>query len=206
MYTYLRAIAIFAWIPCILGCGFTTAQEWSENYALLEGVRATSPAMIDGNLRTMGETAFPEGSQGFSGVSPASEAVITLPEKKLIRRIVIHTANLKEFDVFADKGHNDWRIIKEVNSVKTNPINLIVSAPFPTDRIRVRVLGTKDDAQLRRRQRARSGGYNRFSGTQRAPGKIHEIELYGYKTGEEAATEETEEKRESELDELLRLN
>ena len=95
MYTYLRAIAIFTWIPCILGCGFTTAQEWSENYALLEGVRATSPAMIDGNLRTMGETAFPEGSQGFSGVSPASEAVITLPEKKLIRRIVIQPRNLR---------------------------------------------------------------------------------------------------------------
>jgi len=197
----------FACLSMAIGCGvMATKQEWSDNYALMEGVRATSPAMIDGNVRTMGETAFPEGSQGYAGVSPASEAIITFPDKKTIRRIVIHAENLQEFDVFADKGNGDWRVIKEFNSVKTNPVDFTVVTAFPTDRIRIRVLATSDDAEVRRQQRARSGGSDRFSGNRRAPGKINEIEIYGYKTGEEAATEKVEEQRESELDELLKLN
>jgi hypothetical protein len=204
-----KLFGLFAILVCLVlvaGCGLATKQEWSENYALMEGVRATNPAMIDGNPKTMGETAFPEGSQGYAGVSASSEAIITLPEKRFIRRIVIHSENLKEFDVFADKGNNDWRVIKEVKSVESSPIDLTVTAPFPTDRIRVRVLATEDDAEVRRSQRARSGGFNRFEANRRAPGKISEIELYGYKTGEETTQEKMEEQRESELDELLKLD
>ena len=59
------------------------------------------------------KTTFPAGSQGFIGANPASQVVITLPEKKVIRRIVVHSDNLTEFDIFADKGSiavdADWQ-------------------------------------------------------------------------------------------------
>ena len=61
--------------------------------------------------------------------------------------------------------------------LQRNPIDLSVNAPFPTDKIRVRVLGTTDDAALRRGQRRRNFW---ASGNRRAPAKIYEIELYGY--------------------------
>ena len=194
----------------LTGCSVLfSEQEWSENYALTEGVRASSPQMIDGKLNTIGETTFPEGSQGFAGANPASEVVITLPEKKTIRRIVVHSDNLTEFDIHADKGsiavEADWQLIKEIKSAKTNPIQISLLIPFPTDRIRLRVLGTKDDALLNRQQRARSGGFRGWNSSRRAVGKIREIELYGYKSTEEMEVEKAEDKREKELDSLLDL-
>ncbi|MCE2414950.1 hypothetical protein J4G07_13200 [Candidatus Poribacteria bacterium] len=209
-----RSIALFSLfcLVCVIlaGCAaLFSEQEWSENYALLEGVSATSPQMIDGKLNTIGETTFPAGSQGFIGANPASQVVITMPEKKIIRRIVIHSDNLSEFDIYADKGSiavdADWQLIKDVRSVKQNPIKISLLIPFPTDRIRLRVLGTKDDALLSRQERARSGGRGWNIGSRRAVGKIREIELYGYKTAEQVEEEQATDKREKELDELLDL-
>lgn len=205
MYRSFGLLAIFVCLLFTLGCSLAAKQEWSENYAKMEGVRATSPQMIDGNVRTFGETAFPEGGQGFYGTSPASEAIVTFPEKKVVRRVVIHAQNLKTFDVFADKGGGDWRVIKEVKSVQPSPMDLSVSAPFPTDRIRVRVLTTTDDALVRRREQARTGGFGRFSGAnRRAAGKIYEIAVYGYKAAGEVSAQSAEAQREKELDELLK--
>ena len=209
-----RSIALFSLfcLVCVIlaGCAaLFSEQEWSENYALMEGVSATSPQMIDGKLNTIGETTFPAGSQGFIGANPASQVVITMPEKKIIRRIVIHSDNLSEFDIYADKGSiavdADWQLIKDVRSVKQNPIKISLLIPFPTDRIRLRVLGTKDDALLSRQERARSGGRGWNIGSRRAVGKIREIELYGYKTAEQVEEEQATDKREKELDELLDL-
>ena len=210
MYRFMTLVALLGFVVICNGCAaLFSEQEWSENYALMEGTQATSPQMIDGKLNTIGETTFPAGAQSFVGSSPASQVVITLPEKKIVRRIVIHSDNLTEFDIFADKGSiavdADWQLIKDVKSVKSNPIKISLLIPFPTDRIRVRVLGTKDDALLSRQQRARSGGRGWNIGSQRAVGKIREIELYGYKTSEQVAVEEATDKREKELDDLLEL-
>ena len=188
------------------GCSaIFSEQEWSENYALIEGVQSTSPQAIDGKLSTVGEAVFPA---QVAGMSPASEVVITLPEKKLIRRIIVHSDNLIEFDIHVDKGslttERDWYLIKEVKSVKNSPIQLSVLAPFPTDRIRLRVLETKDDALKAREFRSRMPGYRRMS-NRRSAGKIQEIELYGYKTAEQVEAEEATDKREKELDDLLQL-
>ena len=68
-----------------------------------------------------------------------------------------------------------------MKSVKSSPIKISLLIPFPTDRIRLRVLGTKDDALLSRQERARSGGRGWNISSRRAVGKIREIELYGYK-------------------------
>ena len=210
MYRFITLLALFAFIIILSGCAVLfSEQEWSENYSLLEGTQATSPQMIDGKLNTIGETTFPAGSQGFVGANPASQVVITLPEKKVIRRIVVHSDNLTEFDIFADKGSiavdADWQLIKDVKSVKSSPIKISLLIPFPTDRIRLRVLGTKDDALLSRQERARSAGRGWNVGSRRAVGKIREIELYGYKTSEQVAVEEATDRREKELDDLLEL-
>ena len=210
IYRFAVFFSLFCFAVVLTGCAaLFSEQEWSENYALMEGVQSTSPQMIDGKLNTIGETTFPAGSQGFIGANPASQVVITLPEKKIIRRIVIHSDNLQEFDIYADKGSiavdADWQLIKDVRSAKTSPIQISLLIPYPTDRIRLRVLGTRDDALLSRQERARSGGRGWNIGSRRAVGKIREIELYGYKTAEQVEAEEATDKREKELDDLLEL-
>ncbi|MYE91026.1 hypothetical protein F4X33_18745 [Candidatus Poribacteria bacterium] len=204
MDRYLGLLSVCVYFLSLFGCALVAKQEWSQNYASIEGVRATNARMIDGNIRTFGETAFREGTQDTFGPAPTSQAIVMLPERKVIRRVVIHSDNLKKFTVYADKGSEDWEIIKEVNNVTSNPIDLSVNAPFPTDKIRVRVLGTTDDASLRRGQRRRNFW---ASGNRRAPAKIYEIELYGYQSAKVAGAEDAEDPKgqsEAELDQLLK--
>lgn len=200
----LWLLPIYLYFLSLFGCALVAKQEWSENYTSITGVRATNAKMIDGNIRTFGETAFREGSeQDTFGPAPTSQAIVMLPERKVIRRVVIHSDNLKKFTVYAAKGSEDWEIIKEVNNVTSNPIDLSVNAPFPTDKIRIRVLGTTDDASLRRGQRRRNFW---ASGNRRAPAKIYEIELYGYQSATAAHAEdvvESKDQSEAELDQLL---
>ena len=204
MYRFVPLLLVCL-TSCSVASKLVSKQELSENYALMEGVRATTPEMIDGNLNTVGEAALPEGAEGAFAMAPATEAVITLPEKKVISRIVIHSKNLKEFDVWADRGNSDWVALKEIRSAKSNPIVLSgFRAHFPTDRIRIRVLGTTDDAELRRRERAQGGFQVVGFGYRRAPGKLYEIELYGYKSAEDTELKREEEEREQELDDLLK--
>ena len=206
MYRVTMILSLFCCSILITGCSaLFSEQEWSENYALMEGVQSTTPQAIDGKVSTIGEAVFPA---EVSGMSPASEVVITLPEKKLIRRIVIHSDNLLEFDIHMDKGsltsNRDWTLVKEVKSVKSNPTQISILVPFPTNRVRLRVLETKEDAIKTREFRSRMPGYIRMS-NRRAAGKIREIELYGYKTAEQVAAEDASDKRDKELDDLLDL-
>ena len=210
IYRFTALFSLFCFAVVLTGCAaLFSEQEWSENYALMEGVQSTVPQAIDGKLNTMGETTFPSGMEGFMGANAASQVIITLPEKKVIRRIVIHSDNLSQFDIYADKGSiavdADWQLIKDVKSVKEHPIKVSLLIPFPTDRIRLRVLGTKDDALLNRQRRARSGGFRGWDANRRAAAKIREIELYGYKTAEQVEEEQATDKREKELDDLLQL-
>ena len=190
IYRFIVIFSLLCFAATLTGCSaLFSEQEWSDNYALMEGVQSTSPQMIDGKLNTVGETTFPASTEGFMGANAASQVVITLPEKKVVRRIVIHSDNLSAFDIYADKGsiavEADWQLIKDVKSVKTSPFKVSLLIPFPTNRIRLRVLGTRDDALLNRQQRARSAGRGWNTGNRRAAAKIREIELYGYKTAEQ---------------------
>ena len=209
-YQFTVAFSLICLVVTMTGCSaLFSAQELSENYALMEGVQSTVPQAIDGKLNTVGDTTFPASTEGFMGANAASQVVITLPEKKVIRKIVIHSDNLSQFDIYADKGsitaNEDWKLIKDVKSVKQSPIEVSLLVPFPTNRIRLRVLGTKDDALLNRQRRARSGGFRGWDANRRAAAKIREIELYGYKTAEQVEAEEATDKREKELDDLLQL-
>jgi hypothetical protein len=188
IYRFTTFFSLLCLSVLLIGCStFFSVQEWSDNYALMDGAQSTSPQMIDGKLETIGETTF-SGKTKRKLLHGGSEVVITLPGKKRIRRIVLHANNLKQFNIYADRegektAGSDWQLIKEVQSVKTDPIDLTVMIPFATDRIQIRVLKTTEDAQMAREKNQRLGGLT-FVGTIGAPGKIRELELYGYKTSE----------------------
>ena len=201
-HRFITLLALVCFSVITAGCSaLLTKQEWSENYALLEGAHSTSPQMIDGELESIGQTSFPRGAKRGSIATPPSEVVITLPEEKIVRKIVIHSDNVKKLEIFADKGIGtidaDWKLIKEIKSVTTNPIEIPVSILFPTAKLRVRVLETTEDSELTRKKhaddvnkvmRAQRGGKNSGAGLstlrRRAAGKIREIEIYGYKSAD----------------------
>ncbi|HIE27637.1 TPA: hypothetical protein EYP66_10150 [Candidatus Poribacteria bacterium] len=182
----------FLFALIIIGCKtlsmLATPQEWSKNYALADGVEANDPAFIDGDLNTMGKSRFPE--EGVESLQfPLSEALITLPERKPIHRIVIHSPNLQVFDIMARDDSGGWKKIKEVKSNKKEVIDLRITTI--TDGIRIRVRRTSDDAAERRKNVMRGGGMLWIRGNIRANADISEIELYGYadKTDEPSVNE-----------------
>jgi hypothetical protein len=144
----------------------------------MNGVEANDPAFIDGDLNTIGKSRFPE--DGVESLQfPLSEALIILPERKSIHRIVIHSPNLRVFDIMARDDSGGWEKIKEVKSNKKDVIDLRVSTI--TDGIRIRVRRTSDDAAERRKNTTLGrGGMIWFRGNIRANADISEVELYGY--------------------------
>ena len=70
---------------------FSARQEWSSNYALMEGAQANDPAIIDGDLKTVGQTQYVESSMSgednyvrtMATYAAPSEAVVILPEPNL---------------------------------------------------------------------------------------------------------------------------
>ncbi len=71
MYNAITILTILGCCSIILGCSvgqtIFSKQEWSENYAQMDGATSTSPQMIDGNLQTVGETSSPSDFQGGGG-------------------------------------------------------------------------------------------------------------------------------------------
>lgn len=209
------------------GISFFAEQEWSDNYALLDGTMSTNPEMIDGDLKTFGETRSSTGPGRLYGSSNATEVIVTLPEKKHIRKFVIHSDNIKKFAIYADRGgtlhsETDWQLVEEVKMVKSYPVVVNYTDILPTSRFRIVVLDTTDDAAMSRRARAdfmkEADEFNRnpenrgrsFEGRNRNfrvryPARISEIELYGLKSAKETANIKSDQKPESEteLDQIL---
>jgi hypothetical protein len=176
----------------------TAGQQWSENYARLPGVEATDPRMVDGDLRTSGETVFKTYKVGRRRRSAYSEAVVKLPEVKMIHKLVIYSPNLKTFSVWADEG-SGWKQIKDVKSTRGNPI--VVMATARTDRIMIKVRAVKGVEVKRERRR----GSGREEGI---PAVIQEIELYGFSTARKTTAPEAQEAQKEkqikeELEDLL---
>lgn len=218
-YRITFLLMIFSFAVFTVGCHILlTEQEWSENYALMEGVQSTVPQMIDGNHNTVGETQLASTSL-IRGQNSGSEVIITLPEKKIIRRIVLHSDNIKKFNIYADKGGSalsktDWQLVKEFKSVKSFPLVIPFLYSYPTDKIRIVVLDTSDDASLYRKEKTSfyagttqmernffGGGRGMFRRSY--SGRISEIEIYGYKSAEETAAAKSDTQRENELDAVL---
>ena len=110
----------------IAGCGspfFQTLfqeQEWSDNYALDDGVTCTAMEMIDGDINTAGKTAFPEAVQGRTifGGFPSAEAKVTLTEKKSIHKIVIRSEELESFEIFSSTAQMNGNSLRSLTIIK----------------------------------------------------------------------------------------
>lgn len=154
-FTLLLLLLCFSIV--MTGCTALSIQEWSENYALLEGTHSSNSEMIDGDISTIGKTNPTNLANSQSGKNALPEVVITLPEKKIIRKVVIHSDNIKKFNLYADKGSSpisgtDWKLVKEKQNAKSGKIVVPIFSSFPTDRIRLVVLGTTDDASFTRNE------------------------------------------------------
>ena len=192
------------------GCatGLITEQMWSENYALMEGVQANDPAIVDGDLKTIGQSQYVEASSDIvQSHHASSESVILLPVAKSIHRVVVHSSNMDAFDIWVADNQGRWGRIKEIKSVKQKVIDVRLNRAVHTAGVKIRVRRTSDDAALRQKNIQRVRGWRIYSGHVRAPAKISEIELYGFTSKrdvEDAQNALSQEKAdEKELDELL---
>ena len=201
----------------VFGCkalqNFSAGQEWSSNYALMEGTQANDPAIIDGDLITVGQTQYVESSMSgednyirtMATYAAPSEAVVILPEPKAIHRVVIHSTNIIQMlDIWVTDSNGKWEKIKEVKSNKENKIDIRLTRTVHTAGIRARIRRTADDAALRRKNVRRGFGFRQIGGKTKAQAKIAEFELYGFvaEGTQGSATPEVEDD-EAELDQLL---
>ena len=176
---------------CVLG------QKWSENYALLPGVTANDPAFIDDKLNTIGQSQRKKSSgSALTDLDIPSEAIIHLPEKKSLYRIVIHSTNLEEFELMAFNSRGEWDKIYDQRSNKESVIDIRLNKVVTTTGIKVVVHRTAEDAARRRENvqirrenveiaegQVRRGRYRYYiTGPTTALAKIAEIQLYGYAT------------------------
>jgi len=170
--------ACFALIVVFVGCSSVNTssvsksvlakQEWSENYARAKDVKATSPLMVDGDPNTSAETQLPA-DMARATTTKFTEAVVELPEKVSVRRVVVKSPNIRNFIVYAATDA-DWKTLKEFKNSTDPVVDMSVSAE--TNKIKVRVLRTSDDTTV-------PGGRGAAAQLKRAPAKIQEIEIYG---------------------------
>lgn len=174
---------------CVVG------QQWSENYALLDGVNANDPVIVDGDLNTVGQSQLKKGSGSFDlDRWQNSESIIILPEKKKIYRVTIHSSNLQDFQLLALNTIGEWDVVHDQQHNKEKVIDIRLKRFVATDGIKLLVRKTTDD-KVRRRQnskierenemtsdgKVRKGSYvYKITGPQTAPAKIAEIRLFGY--------------------------
>lgn len=179
--------------------GCSLGQQWSENYALQPGVTASDPTFIDGKPETIGQSQRKKGSgSAITDLDIPSEAIIYLPEKRSIYRIVIHSTNLEDFELQAFDSLGEWKEIYDRRTNKDRVIDIRLNKVVTTTGIKLLVRRTTDDAAQRRENlklrrenvETPDGGRRRgrylyhLTGPTTALAKIAEIELYGYATAD----------------------
>lgn len=189
IYTLLILGVMCLCSGCVLG------QQWSENYALQPGVTASDPTFIDGKPETVGQSQRKKSSGSrLTDINIPSEAIIYLPEKRSIYRIVIHSTNLDEFEVQAFDSLGEWQKIYDRRTNKDRVIDIRLNKVVMTTGIKLLVRRTTDDAARRRENlklkrenvetsdgmRRRGRYMHHLTGPTTALAKISEIELYGY--------------------------
>lgn len=186
--------------------GFSAEQQWSNNFVLADGVRANDPAIIDGNVRTVGQSQYVESTGDMvMSFGSQSESIVTLPEPKSLHRVIIHSSNLQTFDIWTTDSQGRWEKIKEIESNKKKIIDIRLNRTVYTSGIKIRVRRTSDDAGQRRRNVQNIRGWRTYSGKINAPAKISEIELYGFVSKSDAtnaASQASVSSKDEELDEF----
>lgn len=189
----MRASLLLGLMCLYYGCSLS--QQWSKNYALLPGVTASDPAIIDGKSETIGQSQRKKGSGSVvTDLDLPSEAIVYLPEKKSVYRIVIHSTNLEEFELMAFNSRGEWDKIYDQRSNKNPTIDIRLNKAVTTTGIKLIVHRTTEDAARRRENvqirrenvevaegQVRRGRYRYYiTGPTTALAKIAEVELYGY--------------------------
>lgn len=150
----------------LIGCGALFApQELSDNYSLLPGVECDAPEVVDDDINT---------------VSNSTRIVISLPEKRAIRRIVIHNTNISNFIIYEYLGKEGaWRIIQSVKG-NTEP-KIVVNTQVTTDKIRLFVTDTSGVKFVGPGVvRDKNKMLHEIDSQLDAKPEIQEIELYGF--------------------------
>ena len=188
-YVLMPLLVMVLFDACIVG------QQWSENYALMEGVRSNDPLIIDGNLTTVGESQRIRSSGSLEiDINLPSEVIILLPEKKTIFRVVIHTSNLQEFQLMALNSQESWDKIHDQRSNRDKVLDIRLKPAVTTNAVKLVVRKTSDDGAQKRKNlkverenevtpdgKVRRGQHvYKVYGPLKAPAKIAEMELYGY--------------------------
>jgi hypothetical protein len=206
-YLFL-AFSLVSFYGCTTVPGFIADQTWSKNYALMEGVQANDPAIVDGDLKTIGQSQYTEASSDAVQSSHASsESVILLPVSQSLHRIVMHSSNVEAFDIWVADNQGRWGRIKEIKSVEQEVIDVRLNRAVRTSGVKIRIRRTSDDAELRQKNIQRVRGWRVYTGHVKAPAKISEIELYGFTSKQDTEDVQNaiseEEADAKELDELL---
>jgi len=142
-----------------------SAQNWSENYARMEGATCTTPEMIDGDMNTVGRSA-------------KHEITITLPELKAIHRIVIRGTNIEDFILDASTGsEGNWTRVTKRKNNRLDTIDVRIR-PVITDKLRFIIGGTHDDKRVARVPSNVTGRMKRA--IKRGAVLAKELELYGF--------------------------
>lgn len=204
----ILGLSIVLFNGCVAGPGFIAEQTWSENYSLMEGVQANDPAIVDGDLKTIGQSQYAEASSDTVQSNHASsESVILLPAPQSIHRVVMHSSNVKAFDIWVADNQGRWGRIKEIKGIDQGFTDVRLNRAVRTAGIKIRIRRTSDDAELRQKNIQRVRGWRIYTGHVNAPAKIAEIELYGFVSKQDMEDVENvisqEEADEKELDELL---
>ena len=204
----LLVLSVVSFYGCTAAPAFIADQTWSENYTLMEGVQANDPAIVDGDLKTIGQSQYAEASSDtVQSHHASSESVIFLPDPQSIHRIVMHSSNVEAFDIWVTDNQGRWGRIKEIKSVEQEVIDVRLNRAVHTSGVKIRIRRTSDDAELRQKNIQRVRGWRVYSGHVKAPAKISEIELYGFISKQDVEDVQNaiseEEADEKELDELL---
>lgn len=158
-------IGILPIIYLCVGCSTLFApQSFSENYSLGAGVQSDAPEAIDGDMDT---------------ISNNTRIMISLPEMKSIRKVIIYSPNISNFVIYESLGEEGkWRPIKSIKGNKLDKI--IVNTQVRTDKIRIFVSDTRGTRFAEPGAvRDVNGDLNAFSRQVDARPIVREIELYG---------------------------
>ena len=147
-----------------------SAQEWSENYALMEGVTCSDQEMIDGNIKTFG--------------SSGHQIMINLPERKTIHRLVFRQTNIQGLTLYIDRNNDDknnWMKWEQIDANRESTFE--IRKVFNAQRMRILIGATSDDQIIAEEFTHSRVGIQRKT-VERGVPFVHEIELYGFEVKE----------------------
>jgi hypothetical protein len=175
------------------------SESWSDNYALQKyGTEVSHMGINDGDLNTWGVT------------DPVNrEYIITFPEIKDMRKIVLYSGNITSYKLFyLDNRSDKWKLAGDVKSAKIGKVvnyeklktEIFVfehRVKLKTNKLRIDVTrATSDRLETKRKPDENDRVINRrieYIGTGRSsiklvlydvlvegPAKLREIRVYGY--------------------------